>query len=275
MCLPQTFASVEKTISRRGLFKLGVGAAAAAALSPAAARAQQQARQFSYANVQDLTHVFGINTPLFPAYSPPIYRTLFTVQEHGFYVNQITYAEHTATHIDAPAHFAPEGLYVDQIPATELIAPLAVVDIKEKVATDPDALVTLDDLLAWERRYGQLPDGAAVFMNSGWGTRYPNPPAFVNQDSGGVLHFPGFSQDAVDFLLAERNVVGIGVDTLSLDHGPSTSFAVHNTWLPANRWGIENLANLDSVPPSGALVVVGAPKVAGGSGGPSRIIALY
>lgn len=273
MCLPQTFASVEKTISRREFFKLGAGVATAAALAPGLARAQT--RQFSYTNVQDLTHVLGLNTPVFPAYAPPTFEVVKTIEADGFYANRLAFAEHTATHMDAPAHFAPGGLYVDQIPATDLVAPLAVIDIKSRTAGDPDALVTPDDLLAWEQRYGRLPDGAAVFMNSGWATRYGDPVAFLNQDTSNVFHFPGFSKDAVDFLLAERNVVGIGVDTISLDHGPSTDFAVHNTWLPANRWGLENLANLDSVPPSGALVIVGAPKVATGSGGPSRIIALY
>lgn len=274
MCLPQTFASVEKTISRRGLFKLGAGAAAAAAAAaPTAALAQQ--RRFSFANVQDLTHVIGLDTPVYPAYSPPVYKTLFTVQENGFYTNQLTFTEHTGTHMDAPAHFIANGLYVDQIPATSLVAPLAVLDIKSKVVRDVDALVEPDDVLAWERRYGRLPDGAAVFMNSGWGMRYATPSAFLNQDSSGVLHFPGFSPETVEFLLAERNVVGIGVDTLSLDHGPSTTFVTHNIWLAANHWGLENLANLDSAPPSGAFVFVGAPKFAGGSGGPCRIIAMY
>ncbi|MCG8352121.1 MAG: cyclase family protein [Chloroflexales bacterium] len=274
MCLPQTFASVEKTISRRGLFKLGAGAAAvAAAVAPNTTLAQQ--RRFSFANVQDLTHVIGLDTPVYPAFSPPVYKTLATIEENGIYANQLTLAEHTGTHMDAPAHFAANGLYIDQIPATSLIAPFAVLDIKAKVARDVDAEVEPDDVLAWERRYGRLPDGAAVFMNSGWGARYATPSAFVNQDSSGVLHFPGFSPETVEFLLAERNVVGIGVDTLSLDHGPSPDFATHNTWLPTNRWGIENLANLDSAPPSGAFVFVGAPKFAGGSGGPCRIIALY
>lgn len=112
-------------------------------------------------------------------------------------------------------------------------------------------------------------------MASGWGARAHSVELFRNADSSGVMHFPGFGKDAVDFLLTERNISGIGVDTLSIDHGPSTTFAVHYTILPTNRWGLENLANLESILPSGATLVVGAPKIAAGSGGPSRVFALW
>jgi kynurenine formamidase len=112
-------------------------------------------------------------------------------------------------------------------------------------------------------------------MASGWGARAGSTEAFRNTDASGVMHFPGFSKEAVDFLLAERNAAGIGVDTLSLDHGPSATFAVHFAWLSTNRWGLENLANLEAIPPSGATLFVGAPRVAGGSGGPSRVMAVW
>lgn len=273
MCLPQTVAAMQETFSRRDFFKLGACAAAAAALAPTLTHAQP--RQLSYSNVQDLSHVLGNATPMFPGFNPPTIQVVVTVAQDGFYGNNISYWEHTATHMDAPAHFTQGGAYVDQIPATSLVAPLCVVDIKERTASNPDTMVMIDDLVAWEQRYGRLPDGAAVFMNSGWASRYSDPVAFKNQDAGGTLHFPGFSTEAVQFLLSERNAVGIGVDTLSLDFGAATAFTTHTTWLGAGKWGLENVANLDSVPPSGATVVVGAPKVATGSGGPTRLIALY
>jgi len=273
MCIPHTLTAVRETLSRRDFFKLGAGAAAAAALAPTVGNAQP--RQVNYRAVQDLTHVFGTATPVFPGFRQPTITIEVTVADDGYYANTITYGEHTATHIDAPAHFAPAGLYVDQIPASSLVAPLCVVDITARAASNPDTMVQIDDLIAWERRHGRLPVGAAVFMNSGWATRYSNPAAFLNQDAGGTMHFPGFSPAAAEFLLTERSVVGIGVDTLSLDIGAATAFGVHATWLGANRWGMENLAHLDAVPPSGATVVVGAPKVATGSGGPTRVIALY
>lgn len=132
-----------------------------------------------------------------------------------------------------------------------------------------------DDIRAWERRYGRLPRGAAVFMHSGWESRVGSSKTFRNPDAGGVMHFPGFHPEAAAFLLNERDVVGIGVDTLSLDFGASKDFKTHTTWLPANRWGLENLANLAKIPPSGAWAFIGAPKVAGGSGGPTRVFSMW
>jgi kynurenine formamidase len=177
--------------------------------------------------------------------------------------------------MDAPVHFAPNGLFVDQLRIENLVVPAVVINITEKVRRDPDAVVTPDDIRAWERRYGRIPDNAAVLMASGWGARAGSVEAFRNTDSSGVMHFPGFGKEAIDFLLTERRISGIGVDTLSLDHGPSTTFAVHYTILPTNRWGLENLANLESIPPSGATLFVGAPKIASGSGGPTRVMAVW
>ncbi|NOK59362.1 MAG: cyclase family protein [Chloroflexi bacterium AL-W] len=147
-------------------------------------------------------------------------------------------------------------LYVDQIPPESLVVPA-------------------DDILAWEQRYGRVPDNAAILMFTNWQERVGSVEAFRHTDSSGVIHFPGFGKDSIDFLLTERSLAGVGVDTLSLDHGPSTDFATHFTLLSTNRWGLENLANLNQIPPSGATLFVGAPKVASGSGGPSRIMAVW
>jgi kynurenine formamidase len=147
-----------------------------------------------------------------------------------------------------------------------------VVDIRAKAAADPDAQLTVDDLIAYEQTHGRIPRGAIVAMNSGW-DQYVNTPTFRNADPNGVLHFPGFHLEAVQYLLEHRDVKGIMVDTLSLDYGPSPDFAVHFEWLPANRWGMEAVANLGQLPAKGATVVVGGPKIEGATGGPSRLIA--
>jgi kynurenine formamidase len=181
--------------------------------------------------------------------------------------------EHTGTHMDAPFHFSPDGLSADQIPLSMLIVPLVVVDIRRKAEESPDAQLTVEDLRRWERRHGRIPRNACVAMNSGWAEKV-NTPEFRNADANGVLHFPGFHLEAAQFLLEERKVHGIAVDTLSLDYGPSPDFAVHYLWLPTNRWGMEAVANLDSVPARGATLIVGGPKVIGATGGPSRLIAL-
>jgi kynurenine formamidase len=278
MCPPATLkALANPTLSRRAMLKLGLYATAAAASAGIAATPAEAApvRPTRFSNVLDLTHVLGPGMPLFSDEDPAFSIKPFVTHESGYYGNVISYWEHVGTHMDAPAHFDPDGLFVDQIEPQNLIVPAVVINITAKAQRDPDALVTPDDIRAYERRYGRVPANAAVLLASGWGARIGSKDTHRNADASGVMHFPGFGKEAVDFLLAERNAAGIGVDTLSLDHGPSTTFAVHYTWLSAAKWGLENLANLESIPPSGATLFVGAPRVASGSGGPSRVFAVW
>jgi kynurenine formamidase len=163
----------------------------------------------------------------------------------------------------------------DEIPETSLICPAVVIHVEERAETDPDTRVTVDDLKSWEAKHGRIPLGAAVLMSSGWKVRIGDQTAYRNMDAKNVMHFPGFSPEAAEFLLKEREINGIGVDTLSVDYGPSQDFKVHYSVLPANKWGIENLANLGKVPERGATVFVGLPKVKGASGGPTRVLALW
>ncbi|MFQ3633748.1 cyclase family protein [Roseiflexus sp.] len=275
MCPPETLASMRSPeINRRNLLKFGLGAAVAAALPLGSVQAAT-VRRTTFRNVLDLTHVLGTEFPLFPGAAPFRIQQAVSHDKDGYYGSILTYWEHSGTHMDAPVHFAPNGLFVDQLRVENLVVPAVVINITDKVRRDPDAVVTPDDIRAWERRYGRIPDNAAILMASGWGARAGSVEAFRNTDSSGVMHFPGFGKEAIDFLLTERRISGIGVDTLSLDHGPSTTFAVHYTLLPTNRWGLENLANLESIPPSGATLFVGAPKIAAGSGGPTRVMAVW
>jgi kynurenine formamidase len=177
--------------------------------------------------------------------------------------------------MDAPAHFAEGGDTAELIPVERLIAPLAVVDISARAVEDPDAQLMPDDILAWETANGPLPAGALVAMYSGWESRLSDPATFVNQDASGVQHYPGFHPDAAALLVEERDIVGIGVDTLSQDFGASTDFATHVAICGSGRYGIENLANLRQVPPVGAYVVIGGPKHRAASGGPTRAFALF
>jgi kynurenine formamidase len=272
MCLPETLRSYEKAISRRDILKVTAGAAVAA-MAPTGRQARAHALRIDH--VVDLTHVLGTQMPVFPGGPSFEIQPINLHDRDGYYVNRIAMGEHTGTHMDAPLHFSKAGMAVHQIPAGQLVGPLAVIDIRERVTSDPDAMVMPDDIMAWERRNGRLPDGAIVVMHSGWAARIGDGRAFANADGGGTMHFPGWSKAATDLLMAERNVIGIGVDTMSLDHGASKDFAVHYSWLPSNRWGLENVANLTDVPPTGAMLVVGAPKVWGGSGGPSRLLAMW
>jgi kynurenine formamidase len=230
------------------------------------------------AHVVDLTHTLDETFPYIPVpgITFPFKRVpIATLEKNGVAANRWEIHEHLGTQIDAPNHFAPGGLGLDALPVETLIVPLAVIDISARVARDPDAVVTVADLLAWERQHGRLPDQAAVFMYSGWESRLPDAKAFINADAANTMHFPGFSVEAAEFLARERRVAGLGVDTLSIDPGRDAAFRTHKAWLAAGKWAVEVVARLRDVPSTGATVFVGAPKIKGATGGPVRLLATW
>jgi kynurenine formamidase len=255
-------------VTGSGAALAGLGAAGLAAPPRAPA---QSVRSFS--RVVDLTHTLHPDFPTFAGRSTFALEQFLNYEADGYNSARWVVDEHTGTHMDAPIHFARDARDAAEVPIEQLVVPLVVVDIRAKAAGDPDAQLTPADLEAWEGAHGPIPEGACVAMNSGWDAKADGA-GFRNADADGVMHFPGFHVEAADFLLREREVVGIAVDTLSLDYGPSADFAVHYGWLPANRWGMECVANLGALPAAGATLVAGGPKVAGATGGPSRIVAL-
>lgn len=282
MCSPEVMALVQERLrhTRRDVLRAGagVGAAALATGGILTARAQQatpvpNVLPSGFSRVVDLTHTWGPEFPMFPGAQQPSFQVLVTIEANGFFEHAITLDEHTGTHIDAPAHFIVDGATADQLPVEGFVAPLVVIDVSARAATDPDTQGTVDDIVAWEAANGPIPAGAFVALYSGWETRVTDPAAYINLDASGVQHYPGWHPDAAAFLVNERDIVGAGVDTLSLDFGASTDFGSHVTLLAAGKYGIENLANLGQVPAAGATVVVGGPKHQGGSGGPARVLA--
>ncbi|MGN6485123.1 MAG: cyclase family protein [Thermomicrobiales bacterium] len=226
-------------------------------------------------SIVDMTHVMAPEFPVWPGNEPFAIENLVTVAADGFYANKLTFWEHTGTHLDAPAHFDADGLTAELLPVGNFIAPLAVIDISARAAEDPDTGVTPDDIAAWEAANGPLPAGAFVAMYSGWEARLGDPASFINMDADGVQHYPGFTPEAATFLIDERDIVGIGVDTLSQDPGNSADFGTHIAILSAGRYGIEGMASLGLVPPAGGTIVVGAPKHVHASGGPTRAFTLF
>ncbi|HWV34750.1 MAG TPA: cyclase family protein, partial [Thermomicrobiales bacterium] len=212
--------------------------------------------------------------PIWPGNEPFQAEPVKTFADNGFYAQQVSFWEHTGTHLDSPAHFDEGNITAELIPAVNLYAPLVVVDISARAADDPDAALTVDALLAYESEYGEIPAGAFVAMDSGWSVRWDDPETFVNLDADGVQHYPGFHPDAAEFLVTQRDIVGIGVDTLSQDPGNSTDFGTHITILGAGKYGVEGLAQLDLAQRAGAMIFVGGPKHEHASGGPARVIAL-
>ena len=282
MCVAELH-DLSTAVSRRRFLKLGVaGAASAGLVSRLEARAASAAvdgapiGRLSIENVVDLTHVLSPTTPLLLPLLPKFSLVnLATHEESGLYANQIVVNEHSGTHFDAPIHFAPDGLTTAEIPARSLIAPAVVVDIREKARRDADAMLTMDDLAAWEGSNGRIPEGAAILLQSGWASRAHDVVAMRNVGPDRKAHFPGYSVEVAQFLRDERNVVGIGTDTMSVDPGVSEMFEVHRMLMAVNVWMLESVASLDQIPQAGAHIFVGAPKHAGGSGGPARLIAVW
>jgi kynurenine formamidase len=265
----------QRMLSRRDFFRAtaaGSGMAAAAAMTSAVTGAMPAMAQ-APSKISDMTHELYPDFPTFGG-APQFEMTkVFDFAKDGYNLFELKVNEHTGTHLDAPLHFSADGQSVAEIPIENLVAPLCIVDIKARAAEDPDAQVTPDDLKAWMSAHGDIPKGACVAMNSGWAAHVASD-MFRNADANGVMHFPGFHVEATQMLMEEADVVGIAVDSLSLDHGMSQDFAVHYSWLPSGRWGLECIANLDALPASGATLIVGAPKHRGGTGGPSRVMAM-
>ena len=263
-------------VSRRGLFRgaAAVGAALTVAGSSAARAASHGGGNVSASGVPaDLTHELHPDFPTFFGEPQFEMERKFGFDTDGFNLFEFTVNEHTGTHMDAPLHFSADGLSVAEIPVEELIVPLAVIDIAAKAEDDPDAQVTPEDVDAWIATNGDLPQGCCVAMYSGWAAKVDDA-AFRGADEDGTLHFPGFHPDATQMLIENGAARGMAVDTLSLDHGPSPDFATHYAWLPSGRWGLEALAIGPDVPATGATLFVGAPKHRGGTGGPTRALAL-
>lgn len=196
-----------------------------------------------------------------------------SVEKNGYFTRSFWMLEHYGTHLDAPAHFPPGKVTVEQIPVKQLFGPAVVLDVRAEGAQDADYQLPAARVAEWEKRHGQVPAGAIVLLRTGWASRWPDAHKYRNQDAQGRMHFPGFSVEAAR-LLIERKVSGLGCDTMSIDCGASADFAVHHLALGSGLYHLENLANLSALPETGAFLVVAPIKLEGGSGGPVRVFAL-
>jgi kynurenine formamidase len=278
MCLPECQNVVLQNLTRRRF----LGGSAAAALGVAGCHDPSPAWETNsragfpgFERVVDLTHTHSNRFPNYFGGTATVEKTmLFTTDDGmGWNLARWTLDEHAGTHIDAPFHRDANGITLEQILVSDLVVPLVVVDIRRKADQDATARLTLDDIRDWEHHHGRLPSRCCVAMLSGWADKVTTP-EFINLGTDGIRRFPGFDTSAIEYLLRHSTATGIAVDTASLDHGPSTDFPVHTAWLGANHWGLENVASLDQLPPRGATLCCGAPKIEGATGGHSRVMAL-
>ncbi|HEY1906764.1 MAG TPA: cyclase family protein [Myxococcaceae bacterium] len=239
------------------------------------------APDLSKATVIDLSHPFDDKTLYWPT-SPTSFelKKLSYGQTPGgwFYAaNTLCTPEHGGTHLDAPIHFSKDGKTIDQIPVRQLIAPAVVIDVSAKAAADPDYRLAREDVRSWEKQHGTIPSGAIVVLRTGWAKRWPDRKQYLGDDTPGdasKLHFPSYGKESAEYLVNERHVAALGLDTASIDYGASKDFIVHRIASAAGVPGLENLANLDQLPPVGAWIIALPMKIAGGSGGPLRAVAL-
>lgn len=224
--------------------------------------------------VIDMTYLINDHSPSWPGDSDPFKAVVnATPAKEGYFTRKFTILEHYETHMDAPAHFPPGKETLDQIPIERFFGPGIVIDVRDKVAKDVDYQLTTEDVQAWEAHHGRIPAGAIVLLRTGWSSRWPDEKRYRNMDAKSVMHFPGYSLAAAKLLISRR-VSGLCIDTLSIDYGPSANFEVHRTTLPAGLFHVENIANLNKLPPAGAFIIAAPIKLEGGSGGPVRVFAI-
>ncbi|MEO8108088.1 MAG: cyclase family protein [Actinomycetes bacterium] len=213
--------------------------------------------------VIDLTRVLDEKSVLWPGTPPLRVESSESIDADGSFTRRVSLDEHSGTHFDAPSHFVSGAAHVADVAAETLVRPLRVIDFTAKCAGQPDATLSVADMLTHEAVHGVIADGSAVFLRTDW------------VGDGDTLRFPGFGVDAATFLAVERGVAGLGIDTLGIDAGYAVDFPVHReVTLPRGIWHLENLTNLAAVPSAGAWVAVGVPRIAGASGFPARVFAL-
>ncbi len=229
----------------------------------------------------DLTHPFNAETiywPTEPGFQLQRGNNGPTSKGYYYAANRFTTAEHGGTHLDAPRHFSAAGQTVDEIPLARLTGPAAVIDVTRQCSSDANYLVTIDDLMAWEEKQGRQLRDVIVLLKTGWAARWSDRTAYLGTSKRGpdavtALTFPGLSPLAASWLVNHRRIKAVGIDTASIDNGPSTHFEAHVTLCGANIPIFENVASLAALPPAGASITALPMKIEGGSGGPLRIVA--
>jgi kynurenine formamidase len=255
----------------------GFPAAASAAEAAAIAAPSLADLAAGKLSIVDLSWPLNPQSAFWPGdnYKPFELHTIATLEKDGVLSKAFSSPEHLGTHLDAPNHFEQNQPSVDRIASEQLFAPGVVIDVSAAAGADADYRLSLDDVRAFEATHGPIPNGAVVLAYTGWSKFWNNPTRYRNRDVMSRLNFPGYSAEAARFLIDERHVRGLGLDTMSVDYGLSRDFAVHHLLGKASRYGLENLAQLEKLPPRGFYLVVAPMKIETGSGGPARVFAVF
>jgi kynurenine formamidase/alkylation response protein AidB-like acyl-CoA dehydrogenase len=227
-----------------------------------------------YSRIIHLSHIIDTDIPQWQGDPKVEFDTVAQLEKDGYYLRRFSLGEHSATHINAPKSFHSFGVGIDKYPAESLVVSAVVIDTRAKTTVNFDYVLTVADVLAWEKEYGEISANSLVLLYTGWQEKWRDKNAFFNQDAQGGLHFPGFGSDATQFLLNERQIAGVGIDTHGVDSGQDTTFAINRLVLEKPRIVLENLTNLDQLPPRGAMLAIAPLLLQNGSGSPVGVLAL-
>jgi kynurenine formamidase len=232
-------------------------------------------RSITYSNIISLSHKICPGIPKWPN-DPDVVEEIFSdIDADGYYLKTWTLGEHAATHMNAPRAFYDGGITIEDYPATSLVNNAVVIDVRTRVKTDADYLLSVEDLESWEETFGPISERSIVLLHTGWSKRWEKPLEYNNIQEDGSMHFPGFDEGAARFMLEERKVSGIGIDTHGVDGGYNAVYPVNKLMLKGPNIVLENLTNLDLLPASGITLFVGPIKLCEGSGSPVEAIALF
>jgi kynurenine formamidase len=229
---------------------------------------------FGFSQVVFLSHVIGHGTPVFPGDPPVGIRPVATIGRDGYYLQSLTVGEQTGTHWAAPAHFHSGQAAADDLDPGDFFHPAAVLDMRAAAARDPDFTLGIAEIERWEAAHGPIPPRSAVIMWTGFEDRWDDPAAYLNADSAGVLHYPGFGAEVTRWLIEQRSVGVLGIDTMGIDPGTDTAFAANRLLLREHRLHLENLCGLGQMPPAGGWIIIGGLRVRAGSGSPATVFGL-
>jgi kynurenine formamidase len=232
------------------------------------------AAPFGFRQVVFLSHVITEGTPVFPGDPPVEIRPAASMERDGYYLQSLTVGEQSGTHWAAPAHFHAGQAAADDLDPGDFFHPAVVLDVRTAAARDHDFALGVVDIRRWEAAFGPIPSASAVIMWTGFEDRWDDPVAYLNADSAGRLHYPGFGAEAARWLIEHRSVSVLGTDTMGIDPGADTAFGANQLLLQAHRLHLENLCGLAKMPPTGGWIIIGGLRIRSGSGSPATVFGL-
>ena len=238
-----------------------------------AGQEEMEERTITHRNIVDLSHQISPEIPLWPGDPLVEFETIATFETDGYYLRRFSMGEHSGTHMNAPNSFHAQGESIDTYLPQDLVRPAVVIDIRQQCDQNPDYAAKIPDVIQWEKTHGCIKPGSIVIFFTGWQARWNSPADFFNEDANGGLHFPGVGGQTTHFLLKQRQIAGVGIDTHGVDPGQDEQYATNTQVLAQKGIILECLTNLDKLPPKGAILAIGLLRLKEGSGSPVSVLA--